>query len=466
MIKVICNVDKNLVNEFYQELVEKYTKEIVDEFYKDCDSLYQRVYRLANNICPNNHISEIQYLKSDINKQLSIAKKEYDDKKLYDEYKYDLSELKHNIKAVYHFLCYKKPLEFSNFERFSKPKSEDYFYYYCRGNLSAFEQVEDYNTAYLNLCEFFETVPNLEHLQILNDDYKKCFDAIKHLDGLKDLIIKNYAYRYSPNVDCDEGLKYKISGYYYLYGEIDSFVLAYHKKYKCGVDIYQYIYELGITDSVYYIDIFTNLKKDFPRAMLYANIEYYDEYYYRITKNVYPNYANFKYNTIEKIYKSKKKDNTIPKNLDKNVKEFAEKFDVIEFEINFDIYGYLKYCKDILSFEAIAYNYLSKDAFFNLLDKEYVISDKDFLKLRKTNPLIAKNGGEFYNNDNEYLIPNIDVIMSQEFIPITVYQIKKIITNKKKKDLLLKELNISEINLEDISSTYMITESLGAKLGI
>lgn len=298
----------------------------------------------------------------------------------------------------------------------------------------------------------------------MNDDYKKCFDAIKHLDGLKDLITKKYSFSYSYKLQYGDGLKYNISGYYYLYGEIDSFVLAYHKKYKCGVDVYQYIYELGITESAYYIDIFTNLKKDFPRAMLYANIEYYDEHYYRMKKNYYPN-TIFKYNTIEKIYKSKKKDNTIPKNLDKDVKKFAEKFEVEDFE-KFDVYGYLKYCKDILSFEAIAYNYLSKDAFFNLLDDEYVISDKDFLKLRKTNPLIAKNGGEFYNNDNEYLIPNIDVMMSQEFIPITVYQINKIITNKKKKDLLLKELNISEINLEDISSTYMITESLGAKLGI
>lgn len=128
MIEVICNVDKNLVNEFYQELVEKYTKEIVDKNYKN---LYTKIYNDSRHFCVYNYEFEINDLKSDIHRRLSIAKKEYDDKKLYDEYKYDLSELKHNIKAVYHFLCYKKPLEFSNFERFSKPKSEDYFFYYC-----------------------------------------------------------------------------------------------------------------------------------------------------------------------------------------------------------------------------------------------------------------------------------------------------------------------------------------------
>lgn len=78
-----------------------------------------------------------------------------------------------------------------------------------------------------------------------------------------------------------------------------------------------------------------------------------------------------------------------------------------------------------------------------------------------------RNGlGYWDERGYSYLLPDIENLLTEKNIPVTVYQLKKLLVDDTNKDLINSEIDISNIDKLETSKTFLITNMLADKLKI
>jgi hypothetical protein len=528
MISIKIDIDKIAVSAYYEELVNKYTDYVVSTIIGDVDKLYKNIEYSSNRWYLNDFEYSLGAYKNILETQLNSEKIKNNEISAYDSFTYDVSELATNIKAINHHLSYRYDgrgtckIEKKYFSNEKRDLKEDFRWLYHDYVIKYSDDLDTNITAYINLCKYFNKIPRITTLFKIGrnsniDDYSKiliifktCLIDNKHLiedeyedEDIEDIYLYNISeffnrncssihyYRNSKN---EKSLKISLdilNAYNNIHGEIDSFLNLFVSNYQTNELLLNTVYLSNI-------DIFENLVKDFPNEMKSINNEIYHRYVksyskYRIDVEIvnkivaiYDAKTSTNKSILEKEFlkeiKSEYKDennikelNSIYKNFDKNKYDSLLTFDNYCMDnslgLNMNLLAY-KYLDKIVLSHSLLYKHNNQWRDYSSIDMDAHIRNNDrFDDIRKENPLIKNrnynNGLNYYDERGySYLLPDIENLFTEKIIPVTVYQLKKLLVDDANKDLINSEIDISNIDKLETSKTFLITNMLADKLKI
>lgn len=344
----------------------------------------------------------------------------------------------------------------------------------------------------------------IDNKHLIEDEYENSNIEDVYLYNISEFLDRNYRYihRYRNSRD-EKAMKVSLdilNAYNNIHGEIDSLLNLFVSEYQTDELLLNIVY-LSNIDSIYNINIFEKFVKDFPKEIKTIHNEIYHRY---ISSNSRFRIKEETINKIVAIYDSNKVDKSIlekeffkeintkykneydGENLIKEIESIYENFDRVFYDslLTFDNYRMdntlglnmnhlaYKYLDKIVLSHSLLYMHNNQWIDYSRIDMDVYIRNNDrFDEIRKENPLIKntqyRNGlGYWGERGYSYLLPDIENLLTEKNIPVTVYQLKKLLVDDTNKDLINSEIDISNIDKLETSKTFLITNMLADKLKI